>query len=88
MTSWYRFPRSQQGMVGMMPGLTPGGRPIDWMKQQKGKGKKVDVIMVSPTAAEDARQRELAKRNKNKNPRTLRKEKCSIINPMYQVLET
>ena len=76
MTSWYKVsPRNQTGVVGMMPGLTPGGRPIDWMKNQKGKGKKVDVKLVSPSAAEDARQRELAKRNKSQKAKKNKKQR-------------
>ena len=65
MTSWYRFPRYNMPVVGSMSGLTPAGQPMQTVKQ-KGKGKKVNVTLVSPTAAEDARQKELAKKKKQK----------------------
>ena len=65
MTSWYRFLRHNMPVVGSMPGLTPAGQPMVTVKQ-KGKGKKVNMTLVSTTTAEDARQKELAKRKKQK----------------------
>jgi hypothetical protein len=59
-----------------MSGLTPTGQPMNWMKQS-GKGKQVDVMLVSPTAAEDARQRELAKRKKHSGKKKSGKKKSS-----------
>ena len=84
MTSWYQSNKHSKPVVGAMPGLTPTGQPLNWMKQS-GKGKQVDVTLVSPTAAEDARQRELAKRKKHSGKKIKSSKNQSPFEKLYNI---